>query len=235
MIRLLALAAALLAALPAQAADRTYGVGSFDRVRVEGPFEVSVATGSPGARASGDQRVIDRLEIAVNGTTLVVRLGNGGWGETPSGKTGAPPVVTLSTPRLSGASLSAGARLRIAEMRGPRVDVAVTGAGTLDLAEADADQLNATLVGPGQINIAGKARRALLLANGPGVLDAGGLATNDLTVRLEGTGEVKAAARYTAQVTSTGLGRVTVAGDAKCIVKAVSDGPVSCGTGGAKR
>ncbi|MES3154794.1 GIN domain-containing protein [Sphingomonas faeni] len=223
-------------AKPAPVASRTESVGSFDRLRVEGPFEVRVTIGSPRATITGDPRVTEGVAVRIDGTTLSVRKGTGGWGEQPRGGGnggGGPIVVTLSTPGLVSASVAAGGRLTIARMRGMKVDVTVSGNGSLALAAADTDQLNATLIGTGQMTLAGRAARARLIASGPGAIDATGLTVNDLIVHLDGVGEVKAAARYTAQVTSSGLGTVTVAGNAKCRVDAAAGGPVVCGKPGA--
>ena len=227
------LAASLLLSSPAFAqsspTSRTVSVGSFDRVRVEGPFEVRVTIGSPRATITGPGRG-DDVAVRVDGTTLSVRKGTGGWGEQTRGGGGAGPiVVTLSTPELTSASVAAGGRLTIAKMRGMRVDVTVSGNGSLALAAADTDQLNATLIGTGQMTLAGRAARARLVTSGPGAIDASGLAVNDLTVHLDGVGETKAAARYTAQVTNSGLGTVTITGNAKCRVDAAASGPVMCG------
>ena len=50
----LCFAAGLTAALPAAAAERSYTLTSFDRIRVEGPFAVDLVTNrSPFARATG--------------------------------------------------------------------------------------------------------------------------------------------------------------------------------------
>ncbi|MEG8018942.1 GIN domain-containing protein [Sphingomonas sp. LR55] len=65
------------------AASRTVSVGSFDRVRVEGPFEVRVTIGSPRATITGDSRTTESVAVRVDGTTLSVRKGTGGWGEQP--------------------------------------------------------------------------------------------------------------------------------------------------------
>jgi hypothetical protein len=217
----------------APVASRTVSVGSFDRIRVEGPFEVRVTIGSPRATIVGS-RGDDSVVVRVDGTTLSVRKSTGGWGEQPrGGGASGPVVVTLSTPALTSASVAAGGRLTIAKMRGMRVDVTVSGNGSLALAAADTDQLNATLIGTGQMTLAGRAARARLITSGPGAIDASALAVNDLTVHLDGVGETKAAARYTAQVTNTGLGTVTIAGNAKCRVDAAAGGPVVCGAKGA--
>ncbi len=213
-------------------ASRTVSVGSFDRIRVEGPFEVRVAIGSPRATIAGP-RGGDGVVVRVDGTTLSVRKDAGGWGEQPRGGGAGPILVTLVTPGLTSASVAAGGRLTIEKMRGMRVDVTVSGNGSLALTAADTDQLNATLIGTGAMTLAGRAARARLIVSGPGAIDASGLGVNDLIVHLDGVGAVKAAARYTAQVTNTGLGTVTVAGNAKCRVDAAAGGPVVCGAGGA--
>ena len=57
----------------AHAADRSFMVGSFTRVRVDGPFAVTIATGkSPGAKATGSNDALDALTVRVDGDTAVV-------------------------------------------------------------------------------------------------------------------------------------------------------------------
>lgn len=220
----------LLLLLPAAApaADRIVGVGSFDHLRVEGPFRVSVATGSPRVTVSGDRRTIDEVEVRADGSTLVVRMGNNGWGERPDDG-GGPVTVALSTPSLVSATVIGAGEVTVDRMKGARVDLSIGGTGAIALGAADADQLNATVIGTGTMTIGGRAGKARLLTNGPGQIDAGALATEELIVRLDGAGETKAQARFSAQVVNTGLGRVTVVGNAKCTVKAAGGGPVSCG------
>jgi hypothetical protein len=222
------LLALLLVPAGSPAANRTVSVGSFERIRVDGPFEVRVQTGrSPGATISGDGRATDDVQIRTNGSMLVVSKGTGGWGEQP--KSGSPVVVTLTTPNLTSATVLAGGKVTITAMKAMRIDVSVSGAGSLSLAAADTDQLNATVIGTGQMTLGGRAARARLGTSGPGVIDASALDVRDLIVTLDGVGETKAKARFTAQVTNTGLGTVTVAGPAKCVVKAQAGGPVTCG------
>ncbi|KKI20095.1 head GIN domain-containing protein [Sphingomonas sp. Ag1] len=225
----------LLAPLPALAAERVFSVGSFERVRVDGPFEVRIEAGaSPGATASGERQLIERIAVAVNGGTLSVRLGTGGWGETFRADNAAPPVIVLRTPRLNSLAVSAGANVTVNRMAGQRVELSLAGSGRVEAARVDADQLAASLVGAGTITAGGQANRTRLITDGPGTIDASGLLTKDLTVLLTGPGETRARARYTASVTNTGLGKVTVAGDATCTVRSAGGGPVSCGKPAAK-
>lgn len=220
-------------ATPALAAERTYSVGSYDRLRVDGPFEVHVtAGGSPRASAKGSDAILSRLDLKVEGTTLAVRLGPGGWGELPrSAASQAPVVVTLSTPQLHSILLTAGAQVKASKIDAQRLDLNVNGTGSLAVDGVQADQLSAMLVGTGSIRLAGRANRAHLSSSGAGLIDAAALSAGDLTVRVDGTGETRANARFTAQVTTTGLGKVTVLGSPKCTVKTAADGPVVCGAG----
>lgn len=228
---LLLLAPALiLVPLPASAADRTVSVTSFTRVRVEGPFVVEVKTGaSPSARASGDREAIERVDIAQNGDTLVVRAGSGGWGERPTGTSSQPVTIVLATPRLEGVAIGANAEVRAGAMKGPRVDLTVTGAGKLSVAQVDTDQLVATVVGAGALEVAGKATNARVMVNGEGAIIAPDLVAGDLITRVEGNGAVTVGARFTANATATGLGKVTVLGTPKCTVRAPAGGAVTCG------
>jgi hypothetical protein len=228
--RLLLLAAALLAAVPATAADRSVAIGSFSRVRVQGPFQVVIAaTHAPAATISGDAATIEAADVAVEGDTLTVRSRMGRWEEQPHGSATRPAVVTLGTDRLIAATVIGGGRISAARMAGPRADLSVTGAGAISVAALDADAVNATLIGNGAISIAGRAAQARLMTNGAGTIDAGGLDAGDLVVRLDGPGTITAQARYTARVTNTGIGQVAVAGSPKCTVLANAGGPVACG------
>ena len=67
---------------------------------------------------------------------------------------------------------------------------------------------------------------------GPGNIDARQLMVGDLTARSDGAGEMALAARYTADVTSAGLGMISVAGSPSCTVHALAGGPIRCGTQG---
>lgn len=214
----------------AVAADRTVGIGSFDRLRVDGPFEVRVAAGaSPSARISGARDAIEAVDVRLDGRTLVVRPGAGVWGERPRAADAGPPVVTLGTPAIASIASVAGARVTATGAKGDRIDLSVTGPGAIAVANAAAADVNVTVIGAGTVTVAGRTTRALLVANGPATIDAAGLEAGEIVVRLDGPGTIGARARYTAQVSNTGLGTVTVAGDAKCTVRAVAGGRVDCG------
>ncbi|WP_174291639.1 GIN domain-containing protein [Sphingomonas bacterium] len=216
----------------AAAAERSVYLGSFDKVRVQGPFDVRIATGqAPAALLSGDRAVIDSIDLRVDGSTLIIRAAIGSWQERPRVAATAPVTITLATPTLSTASVVGAGKLAIDRMKAARIDLSVTGAGSVGVGEASADAANATIIGTGAITVGGRAGTARLMTNGSGTIDAAALEVGELVVRLDGPGATRAQARYTASVVNTGLGQVTIGGQPKCTVKADAGGPVSCGTG----
>ena len=88
-----------------------------------------------------------------------------------------------------------------------------SGAGTVAVADAQGAVANATVIGSGGIALGGRVGEARLMTNGSGTIDAAALDAGDLVVRLDGPGTTNARARYTARVTDTGLGRITVPGE----------------------
>ncbi len=221
---------AMICVAPAPAAERAIGLTSFDRVRLEGPFAVEIRTGlGPGGRITGDPAALERIDLSVTGTTLVIRSDANGWGERPNAGAKTPVKLVLTTPALSTAVLSGGGTLSIDTMKAARVDLTLNGAGALSIGKLETAALSATLAGAGTLSIAGRADKARIVSSGAGTVAAGALAAGDLTVNQQGTGTVSIAARYTADVTNAGLGSVTVGGRPKCNLRGAVAGPVSCG------
>lgn len=235
MKRLLVLFVLLLAApltlVPAAAQQRSYAIGSFDRVRVSGPYRVIVTLGvSPGAVAEGDMRATDALDIRVEGTTLIVQGRNSAWGEQPAAGSSGAPVIRVSTLAIRAVAMTGAGQVSIAgPFRGQRLDLAMSGSGTLDAPAIDADQLFVSVLGSGTMTLGGRAAIVRLTTSGTAGITASALDARDLTVRLDGSGAITASARYTAGINASGLGSVTVYGSPACTVNRNAQGPVSCG------
>jgi hypothetical protein len=233
MIRPLLVSLCLIGALPAaaHAAERVYAVSSFERLRVDGPFRVIVTTGvSPGGKAEGDPAATDQIDMRVEGTTLILRSGSGGWSERPAGSGGGTPLIRLATPMLRAATMFGGGDVTInGKMRAQSVELSMTGSGTMRADGVDADQFVGTVTGSGTMTVAGRAAKVRLSTNGPSRMAAGALVAGDLTVRTDGNGEMIAQARYTAVIASAGVGSVTIYGTPTCTVRGNANGPVNCG------
>jgi hypothetical protein len=222
------LSAIALSTASVSAADRIVGIGSFERLRVEGPFEATVTTGSPFVRIAGDVDSIQAIDVRLDGTTLTIRRRPGLVGDAQRRST-APVRLTLSTPSLASAQSVAGARLTIARLRGPKIDLVVSGSGAIAVTGVDGAELSAVLAGAGRIALAGRVGKARLTKNGEGTLDASALDAGELLVAADGIGDLSARARYTAQVSNAGTGQVTITGAPRCVIRPANGGPVACG------
>lgn len=224
MLRFLTLAL-LVALAPAQAAERSYFIGDFDRIRVEGPFDVRLTTrGTPAARVTG---ATDGLDLHVDARVLTVRAAAR---DSAGPRATEPATIFVRTTDLHAAAVIGGGKLVIAgPLRGARVDLQITGSGSITAPELAADQVFATLVGAGAMTLGGRTARLRVLSSGAGSIDASALQADEALLRLDGAGATQANARYVADVVTTGLGAVTVSGSPKCKVKAPAGAPVMCG------
>jgi Protein of unknown function (DUF2807). len=225
---LLALAA-VAASGPALAAERRITVTDYDRVQVEGPFTVTLATGKPNAAVvTGDGAALDRVSIDVQGKTLRVRANRSAWGGYP-GEDPGPVTIALATHDLSGASVTGSGSLDIDKARAMRFELGVSGSGRIRLASVESDILILGLLGSGRISIDGKTKSLRATIQGSGDLDAGGLTAQDANIQSDTSGTVTLAAAHSAAIVATGPGDVTVTGNPSCTVKMMGSGRVSCG------
>jgi hypothetical protein len=214
---------------PAAAAERRYSVTDFDRVQVDGPFEVTLATGaSSQAMAVGDQPAIDRVTVEVQGRTLRVRPNVSAWGGYPGAQKGSVRIV-LSTRDLRGAAVIGAGSLLIDRARGLRFDLSLSGSGSLSVGSADADTLIVSSVGSGAIRVAGKAKQLRLAAEGSGNFDGRRLVAEDAQIVAGTSGAIIVGAARTAKVAARGLGPVEILGSPACTLSGQAAAMVSCG------
>ncbi|WP_300973397.1 DUF2807 domain-containing protein [Sphingomonas sp. LHG3406-1] len=216
----------LAATTPVAAAGlpRNYSVTSFDRVRVEAPYAVTLTTGkAPSARAEGQASAIDAIDLRVEGRTLIVRR-RSGFGYEGSG---SPVRIAVSTPDLKSALLVGAGSLSIDRMSGLSIDLAMQGSGTLSVGAVTADRVSATAQGTGSLSLAGRTKSANYLTRGLASLAAGSLAADELILATDGAGAVRVAARDRATITASGTVQVQVDGNPACIVKASGSVTVS--------
>lgn len=220
---------ALAAAVPAAAAERTYSITDFDRVQVDGPYRVTLATGrSSGARAEGSAEALDHVSVDVQGGTLRIRRNRSAWGSHPGAGSG-PVAVTVTTRDLRNAAVVGSGSLDIDRVRGLRVDLSVSGSGRLNVSAVEADNLVVGLLGGGRITLAGRAKQLRAAVQGSGDLAAAGLSADDAQINSDTAGNVAVAVTRSAKVTATGAGDVEIVGRPTCTVEAKGSGQVICG------
>ncbi len=213
---LLLLLLALSTPLSAAPLPRSFTIGSFDRIRVEGPYQVTVNSGrAPFARAEGPTAAIEAMDLRLEGRTLLIRQRGG----MANASLGTPVRLTVGTHELRSVSLAGAGSLVVDRLKGLSADVALLGPGKLQVRGIEADRLTAGVQGSGSLRLTGRAKVAVLTALGTPTLAAEDLVGDELTVRAEGSGEVAAAARSRASVTAAGIVQVRLTGRPACVLK----------------
>lgn len=224
---LITASAAFVLAAPAGAATRNFGITSFDKVRVEGPFRVRLATGiAPFASASGSPAAIDHVAIEMRGNTLVVRSNASSWGGYPGQESG-PVEISLGTHDLSSAWLNGSGTLAIDKIRGLIFDLSVQGSGGAKIVQANVDQLNVAVIGSANAAIAGRAAKLTALVRGISSLDASNLAAKDAVIGAQGTATVSASVSNSVKVDSSGPATIRLTGDPACTLSVSGSTSVS--------
>lgn len=214
----------------AQAADRRFTVTSFDKVRIEGPYAVTMRTGlGPSARAAGDQRALDRLSISVQGTTLIVKMDRSGWTGWPGEQPHGGAAISLTTPSLASAALNGSGSVSIDRMAASDVNIMASGSGAISIGRIEADRLRLSLSGAGKVAMAGKVAQARMTVLGSGAVEAESLIVDDADVMTAGSGDIAFTARRRATVKAEGSGSVRVAGKPACAVTNTGQGTILCG------
>jgi hypothetical protein len=220
----------VLAAAPAAAApvtSRTFSVTGFDRIRIDGPFKVELATGvAPYARATGTAAALDGVDVDVEGRTLVVRPSKVAWGGYP-GQGRGPVAIMIGTHDLSTAWINGSGMLDIDKIKGLSFDLSVQGAGSAAIGNAAVDQMKIGLSGSGTVRIAGTAPKLTAIVRGTSVLDGSALNVKDAVIGAEGMPTVRATVSGTAKVDANGLASVELGGAPACEVKTMGSATVS--------
>jgi len=216
------LIALLASPLGAAGFPRNYTVTTFDRIRVEAPYTVTLATGrAPSAQAKGSPAALDAVDLRVEGSTLIIRRRSG------FASNNEPVTIALSTPALRTALLVGAGSLAIDKVSGLQVDLSLQGSGVLSVASVTADKLNASAQGSGALRLAGSTKVARYATLGTASLAAEPLSADEAVVTAEGAGDVALTARGQVSVTATGAVQVRVSGNPACTVRATGSAAVT--------
>lgn len=224
---LIAAASLVAFASPAGGATRNFGITSFDKIRVDGPFRVTLATGvAPFARASGSPAAIDRVAIEVRGNTLVVHNNLDSWGGYPD-KDPGPVEISLGTHDLSAAYLNGSGLLAIDRVKGLSFGLSVQGSGAGEIGKVDVDQLNVNVGGSASAKLAGAAAKITAVVRGISSVDAANLAAKDATIGVEGAATIDASVSNAVTVDASGPATVRFSGRPSCTLRVSGSASVS--------
>lgn len=230
-IAILAILATAVTAAPAPAAERNLSVTSFDRVRIDGPYRVTLKTGvAPFARVVGPQAGLDQVSIDVQGRTLVVRAQRQGWGSNAGGPP-EPVEIMIGTHQIGTAWINGTGSLSIDRVEGLGFDLTIQGSGLAEIGDTSVDQLTVGISGAGTARLAGRAPKLKAIVRGTSVLDAGRLQVKDAVIGAEGPSQVRMSVSNAAEVDAVGISSVELSGSPACTVRAKGSAIVrGCGS-----
>lgn len=218
---------AAVTASPAAAAQRNFTVTDFNRVRIDGPYRVKLATGvAPFARAEGPVSSLDAVSIEVQGQTLVIRKNPSSWGGYP-GQSAGPVEITVGTHDLTTVWLNGAGALAIDKAKAMTFDLSVQGSGSIAIGHLQADRLRAGLSGTGSAVVSGSAAVVTAIVHGTSSFDGSTLTSKDATIGADGSSVVKLVATNSASVDTEGTATVALGGGPACTVHAVGSADVS--------
>jgi hypothetical protein len=169
---------------------------------------------------------LDGLSIVVEGRTLIVRAGSGGWGGYAGDHRG-PVTISVGTPDLRNAWINGAGALAVDRVRGLSFDLAIQGAGIARLEHIDVDQLKAGISGSGSARLSGKVARLTATVRGTSTFEGDELQVKDAVIGAEGPSTVRTTVTNSAKVDALGLASVTLAGNPACTVNAKGSATVS--------
>ena len=203
-MRILALFLIAAVATPLAAAQRNYSVTDFTRIKVDGPFAVTLTTDvAPFAKASGSPRALDRVSLRVDGRTLIIRTDRSAWGGAPDEDHG-PVTISVGTHDLEQATLSGPGTIAIDRVRGLDFGLASFGSGAVTIADVASDRLRILAQGAGSTRVTGKVKKFDATLDGPGLIDASALSATDATLSALGPASIRATVTNSVKLVASG-------------------------------
>ena len=224
---LIAMSAALALASPTSAGTRNFGLDSFTKIRVEGPFKVALTTGvAPFARASGSSTALDRIAMEVRGDTLVIQTDPSAWGGYP-GENPGPVEISVGTHDLTNAALTGAGSLAISHVQGLSFALSVQGSGAAEIGDVTADDMEVNLAGTASAKLKGHSMKFTALVRGLSSLDAGNLVTPDAHITADGSATIDASVTAAARIDAWGPATIRLSGHPSCTLKVSGSTSVS--------
>jgi hypothetical protein len=222
-------AAALIAISPASAAEKRYGLTSFEAIEVNADVAVEVVTRAPiSAVAIGTPDALDRLSVEARDGRLVISERKFAGDENRRAPRGAV-TIRINAANLRSASIGGAGSLQIDRLKGTRVTLGLRGPGGLSVGTIETDRLSVLMIGNGTMTLGGTAKIAQMTLSGAGVFDASALTVGELNFESEGAGDHVVRAVKTAAVSARGIGKTVVLGKPVCTVRNIGNASVTCG------
>ncbi len=147
--------AALFAISSASAAEKRFGLTSFEAIEVSADYAIEITTRAPvGAVATGPSDALDRLSLEARDGRLVIGERQFAGDENRRAPRGAV-TIRINVANLRSATMGGAGSLKIDRLKGTRVVIGLRGPGTLTVGRIETDRLSVAMIGNGTMAQAG--------------------------------------------------------------------------------
>ncbi len=170
-------------------------VTAFTRVDAGGFYKIEWQPGAPSCSVTTDENILPHIKTNIEGDVLHMALR-----ESVAPTKGIKIVIT--SPSLSGASLSGALKFDATQLSGPSFALETSGAS--------------------KVTLAGKVNRLLASLTGASKLSATDLSADDVELSVSGAGKADVTASNLLRAAITGAGKVTYGGHPKSLEKNIT-------------
>jgi hypothetical protein len=185
-------------------------VSGFDRVEFSGFGRVLVTQGNQEfLTIEVDDNLLQYIDSDVVGDTLKIDFDD----NIVPRPTDNTIIFELGVIDLSSIAISGAGSFEIDELKADELDVTMSGAGKIDIDEIEATELSVVVTGAGNVNISGTVEKQEIRIGGVGDFNALDLESQETTVNISGAGDADVWAHDVLDINISGAGSVSYYGD----------------------
>ena len=207
---------------------RSFAVGAFEAVSLEGSDNVRVVRGSfAPVTATGKASALDELAIWVESKTLkIARKPARGW--SMGWNNDDEVTITVTVPDVRAVAVVGSGNMTVDKVDRDAFSASVAGSGDLKIAALRARSVVFGVTGSGNLDAAGNAQDAQMNVRGSGDVDARGLSSTRATIAVAGSGNLGTTVTQSATIAVSGSGDVAVRGTDRCAITKSGSGEATC-------
>jgi len=220
-----AVAAILISAQTADAAERRLLMSGFKDLVIENDIAVELTTGkTPKAIVTGDKKELSRVKLIRRGDALINQLSNA------RRRQGEPLKLMLQNRSLENITIRGNGELITDSLSNSgEASILVHGGGLVKIGSLKANRLVATVIGNGNVSIdEGAVDAGLIEVQGGAQVDASAVNFNKLDVTHDGNGKTTANVKQAVNIFNNGRGKITITGSANCFIKQAGSAVIDC-------
>lgn len=201
----------------------TRTTANYDAIEAGGSFEVILVKGKEGKiTIEGEENIIPYLETEVSGNTLKMKYEKGVNIRTTKTLKITVPFQNIEKAAMSGSGKMSSTLV----IKAPYFKTSLAGSGNIDFT-IDANEIATSIAGSGNINLKGNCNQLSCAIAGSGDVKAYDLKTNEINIKITGSGSVKTHVTSAIKAKIVGSGNVYYKGNpTKIDSKSIGSGAI---------